>query len=68
MQRVLAHQAPHGVSQARIPKWVAIPFPFPGDLPNSGIETVSPALEADSLLLSKQSLILLYSIQTIPIL
>jgi len=32
----------YGFSQVRIPKWVAIPFPFPGDLPNPGIETASP--------------------------
>ena len=40
----------HGISQARIPEWVAIPSP--GDLPDPGIETlspVSPALQADSL-------------------
>ena len=29
-----------------------LPFPPPGDLPDPGIETVSPALQADSLLLS----------------
>ena len=32
----------HGMSQARILKWVA--FPSPGDLPNSGIKPMSPAL------------------------
>ena len=26
-----------------------LPFPFPGDLPNPGIEPMSPALQADSL-------------------
>ena len=30
----------HGISQARIPEWVAI---SPGDLPDSEIEAVSPA-------------------------
>ena len=29
----------HGISQARIPEWVAIPYP--GDLPNLGIEPTS---------------------------
>ena len=29
-----------------------LPFPPPGDLPNTGIEPVSPALQADSLALS----------------
>ena len=40
----------HGISQARILKWVAI-F-FSGDLPNRGIEPVSPKLQADLSLLS----------------
>ena len=30
--------------------WIGLPFPSPGDLPNSGIEPTSPALQADSLL------------------
>ena len=38
----------HGVIQARIPEWVA--FPSPGDLPDSGTEPRSPALQANSLL------------------
>ena len=29
--------------------WTGWPFPFPGDLPNPGIELRSPALQADSL-------------------
>ena len=37
----------HGILQARILEWVA--FPFPGDLPNPGIEPGSPILQADSL-------------------
>ena len=36
-----------GILQARILEWVA--FPFPGDLPNPGIEPGSPILQADSL-------------------
>ena len=32
----------HGISQARILEWVA--FPFPEDLPNPGIKSMSPAL------------------------
>jgi len=32
----------HGISQARILEW--LPFPSPGELPNPGIKTVSPAL------------------------
>ena len=29
--------------------WSGQPFPSPGDLPDPGIEPVSPALQADSL-------------------
>ena len=35
----------HGILQARILEWVAIPFS--GDLPGSGTEPRSPALKAD---------------------
>ena len=34
--------------------WSGLPFPSPGDLPNSGIESGSPALQADIYLLSHQ--------------
>ena len=37
----------HGILQARIPEWLQ-PFPSPGDLPKSGMELGSPALQADS--------------------
>ena len=30
--------------------WSGLPFPSPGDLPDSGIKPRSPALQADSLL------------------
>ena len=30
--------------------WSGLPFPFPGDLLDPGIESRSPALQADSLL------------------
>ena len=30
--------------------WSGLAFPFPGDLPNPGMEPRSPALQADSLL------------------
>ena len=48
----------HGILQARILEWIAMPSP-PGDLLDPGIEhmsPVSPALQADSLLLSHQDL------------
>ena len=32
--------------------WSRLPFPSPGDIPDPGIEPVSPALQADSLPLS----------------
>ena len=37
----------HGILQARILEWVA--FSFLGDLPNPGIDSRSPTLQADSL-------------------
>ena len=42
----------HGILQARILEWVAIPFS--GDLPDPGTEPESPELQADSLPLSHQ--------------
>ena len=36
----------HGILQEY---WSGLPFPSPGDLPHPGIETGSPALQADSL-------------------
>ena len=34
----------HGIFQAIVLEWIGLPFPSPGDLPNSGIEPVSLAL------------------------
>ena len=42
----------HGIFQARILEWVAVPSP--GDLPNPGIKPWSPELQADSLLTEPQ--------------
>ena len=41
----------HGLSMefSRQEKWSGLPFPSPGDLPNSGIKPRSPTLQADSL-------------------
>ena len=36
-----------GILQARILEW--LPFPYPGDLPDPGIEPRSPAFQADAL-------------------
>ena len=42
----------HGIAQARILEWVAIPLP--GDLPDPGIEPASPALAGGFFILSHQ--------------
>ena len=36
--------------------WSGLPFPSPGDLPNTGIEPGSPALEADALISEPEGL------------
>ena len=43
-------QAPLSVEFSRQEYWSGLPFLSPGDLPNSGIESRSPALQEDSLL------------------
>ena len=45
----VAHQAPPSTEFSRQEYWSGLPFPSPGDLPNSGTEPGSPALQADSL-------------------
>ena len=42
-------QGPLSMGFPRKDYWSGLPFPAPGDLPNPGIEPVSPALQADSL-------------------
>ena len=44
-----AHQAPPSLGFSRQEYWSGLPFPSPGDLPDPGIESRSPALEADAL-------------------
>ena len=39
-----AHQAPLSTGFSRQEQWSGLPFPSPGDLPDPGIEPVSPAL------------------------
>ena len=46
----IACQAPLSMEISRQEDWSGLPCPSPGDLPNPGIETGSPALQADSLL------------------
>ena len=48
----VARQAPLSMGFSRQEYWSRLPFPSPGDLPDTGIEPRSPALQADSLPLS----------------
>ena len=45
----VACQASLSMGFSRQEYWSGLPFPSPGDLPDPGIELVSPALEADAL-------------------
>ena len=45
----VAHQAPLYMGFSRQEYWSGLPFPYPGDLPDPGMEPGSPALQADSL-------------------
>ena len=46
----VAHQAPLSMKFSRQEYWSGVPFLFPQDLPDPGIEPGAPALQADSLL------------------
>ena len=46
----VACQAPLSMGFCRQEYWSGLPFPSPGELPNSGTKPPSPALQADSLL------------------
>ena len=45
----VAYQAPPSMGFSRQEYWNGLPFPSPGDLPDSGIEPGSPAFQADAL-------------------
>ena len=45
----VAHQAPPSMGFSRQEYWSGLPFPSPGDLPNPGIKSRSPILQADTL-------------------
>ena len=45
----VAHQVPPSMEFSRQEYWSGLPFPSPADLPDLGIEPVSPALRADAL-------------------
>ena len=47
--RSVAHQGPLSMGFSRKEYKSGLPFPSPEDLPNPGIESGSPALQADSL-------------------
>ena len=49
----VAYQAPQSVEFSRQEYWSGLPFPSPADLPDSGTEPGSPALQADALPLSQ---------------
>ena len=42
----VAYQSPLSVGFPRQEYWSVLPFPSPGDIPDSGIEPVSPAVRA----------------------
>ena len=44
-----ASQAPPSMGFSRQEYWSGLPFPSPGDLPDSGIEPGSPSLQVDAL-------------------
>ena len=44
----VAHQAPLSLGFSRQEYWSGLPLPFPGDLPDTEIEPMSPALQKDS--------------------
>ena len=45
----VAQQAPLSMGFPKQEYWSGLPFPFPGDLPDPGIEPVSPVLQANFL-------------------
>ena len=47
----VARQAPLSMEFSRQEYWSGLPFPFPGDLPDLGVEPASPTLQAESLLM-----------------
>ena len=49
-QWTISHQAPLSMGFPKQEYWNGLPFPPPGDLPDTGIKPGSPALQADSLL------------------
>ena len=48
--RTIVYQAPLSMGFSRQEYWSGLPFPYPRDLPNPGMEPWSPALQTDALL------------------
>ena len=48
----IAHKSPLSMEFLRQEYCIGLPGPPPGDLPSTGVEPMSPALQADSLLVS----------------
>jgi len=46
---IVARQAPLSMELSRQEYWSGLPFPYPGDLPDTGIKPRPPTLPADSL-------------------
>ena len=46
---IVACQSPLSMGFPRQEYWSGLPYPFPGDLPDPGIELSSPALQVDCL-------------------
>ena len=46
---IVACQTPLSMGFSRQDYWSGLPFPSPGDLPDPGIESGSPRLQADAL-------------------
>ena len=60
----VARQAPLSMEFSRQEYWSGLPFPSPGDVPDSGIKPEYPALQANSLLSDPTGLVWLYTDQT----
>ena len=63
--RTVAYQALLSMGFPRQEDWSGLPFPFPGDLPDPGIEPGSPALQADSLPRHLESPVLVYIVSVL---
>ena len=44
----VAYPAPPSMDFSRQDYWIGLPFPSPGDLPDSGIKPRSPTLQAEA--------------------